>query len=80
VQRKQVMLTLLELKMLKAVDGQSLSEAGEELGYPRQQLGSRLARIYVKLGVDHLPRDQRRLAAIAKARPQFDRLQAGARG
>lgn len=72
--RRATALTPLEAKMLRAVDGQSLSEAGEELGYPRAQLASRLARIYVKLEVDHLPRDQRRLAALAKARPLLEQV------
>lgn len=74
VKRKPPQLTVLELKMLKAVDGHSISEAGEELGYPRAQVASRLARIYQKLEVDHLPRDQRRPAALAKVRDQFDRV------
>lgn len=61
-------LTPLQVKVLAATVNSSLTEAGRALGMPSPQVSSHLARIYRKLDVLHLPREQRRAAAIETAR------------
>lgn len=61
-------LTPLQVKVLAATVNSSLTEAGRALGIPSPQVSSHLARIYRKLDVLHLPREQRRAAAIETAR------------
>lgn len=68
-QRQAPPLSDLEIRTLGAVaDGATLAEAGVVLTIPRQQVSSRLARIYKKLDVVHLPSGERREAALAAAR------------
>lgn len=62
-------LTDLEVRTLALVaDGTSLSRAGRKLGIPGSSVGSRLARIYVKLDVAHHGHGQCRDAAVKEAR------------
>jgi DNA-binding NarL/FixJ family response regulator len=61
-------LTELELKTLRAVDGWTLTEAAVRLGIPRTSVSSRLHNIYRKLGIMHLPRGEKRAAALAVVR------------
>lgn len=61
-------LTPLQVKVLAATVNSSLTEAGRALGMPSPQVSSHLARIYRKLDVLHLPREQRRAAAVEAAR------------
>jgi DNA-binding CsgD family transcriptional regulator len=62
-------LTELEVRTLATVaDGTSLSQAGRKLGIPASSVGSRLARIYIKLDVAHHGRGLCREAAVTEAR------------
>lgn len=61
-------LTKLEQETLHAVDGRTLTEAGAVLGISRTDVSSRLHLVYTKLGVTHLPRNDKRAAALAEAR------------
>lgn len=68
-ERKAPPLSDLELTTLAAVaGGATLAEAGLVLSIPRQQVSSRLARIYKKLDVVHLPSGDRREGAVKAAR------------
>jgi DNA-binding CsgD family transcriptional regulator len=51
----------------EAASGDSLGQVGSRLGMRSQSVGATLSRIYVRLGVDGLPRDQRRAAAARVA-------------
>lgn len=61
-------LTDLQVRVLAATVGRSLSEAGAELGFSAAHVSSHLARIYAKLDVLHHPHGERREAAIKAAR------------
>ena len=61
-------LTPTELKVLAAVDGRTLREAAALLGTERTTVSSHLNRAYTKLGVGHLPRREKREAALKAAR------------
>lgn len=50
-----------------AADGAPLRVVGERLGTTRVQAASLLSRAYERLDVAHLPRDQRRTAAVRAA-------------
>lgn len=63
-------LTDLEVHTLAALRDCSLRQASVRLEIPRSAVSSRLHCIYVKLGVNHLPRDDKREAAIKAARNQ----------
>lgn len=61
-------LTDLELKTLAALTGgTSISEAGVKLGVAAGSVSSRIAIIYRKLGVNDLPRGEKRAEAIRRA-------------
>lgn len=67
-ERKAPGLSDLEIQTLAAVaGGATLAQAGDVLSIPRQQVSSRLARIYKKLDVVHLPSGERRAAAVKAA-------------
>ncbi|MBA2951624.1 LuxR C-terminal-related transcriptional regulator [Streptomyces himalayensis] len=51
-----------------AADGAPLAEVARRLGTTRPQIAARLAEAYQRLDVTHLPRDERRAAAIRIAR------------
>lgn len=51
-----------------AADGATLATVAERLGTTREQIAARLAEAYQRLGVTHLPRGERRAAAIRVAR------------
>lgn len=57
-----------EVKVLAAVDGRTLSKAAGILGMERTTVSSHLNRAYTKLGVGHLPRNDKRPVALRKAR------------
>ncbi len=61
-------LTDLQVRVLGATVGRSLSEAGEVLGMPSPQVSSHLARIYRKLDVLQFAHGERRDRAIKVAR------------
>lgn len=63
-------LTPAELRVLSAVDGRTLTEAAALLGTQRTTISSHLNRAYTKLGVGHLPRNDKREAALKEARNQ----------
>ena len=63
-------LTDLEVYTLKSLEDRSLRQAAEYLGIERSSVSSRLHHIYVKLAVNHLPREDRRKAALKEARNQ----------
>ncbi|MGW2048618.1 response regulator transcription factor [Streptomyces sp. NPDC001858] len=47
-----------------AATGAPLSQVASRLGITREQTASHLSRAYQRLDVTHLPRDQRRAAAV----------------
>lgn len=51
----------------EAASGDSLEAVGGRLGMGSQAVGAALSRIYVRLGVADLPRDERRSAAVRVA-------------
>ncbi|MEU5900620.1 helix-turn-helix domain-containing protein [Streptomyces venezuelae] len=51
-----------------AADGASLTVVARRLNSTREQVAARLAEAYLRLGVTHLPRGQRRTAAVTVAR------------
>lgn len=51
----------------EAASGDSLEAVGDRLGMESQAVAAALSRIYVRLGVADLPRDQRRAAAARVA-------------
>lgn len=51
-----------------AADGASLATVARRVGTTPQQVSARLAEGYLRLGVTHLPRGQRRAAAVTVAR------------
>ena len=51
-----------------AADGAPLAEVARRLGTTRPQVAARLSDAYQRLDVTHLPRDQRRQAAVQAAR------------
>ncbi|MEU6990331.1 LuxR C-terminal-related transcriptional regulator [Streptomyces sp. NPDC046465] len=51
-----------------AADGAPLAVVARRLGITREQVSSRLSEGYLRLGVTHLPRGQRRAAAVETAR------------
>ena len=53
--------------LLAAADGDSLARVGARLGLDRSTVASCLSQAYRRLGVVHLPRDERRAAAIRVA-------------
>ncbi|MCX5528979.1 LuxR C-terminal-related transcriptional regulator [Streptomyces sp. NBC_00006] len=62
-------LTARQAEVLDAAsDGASLSTVAQRLGTTTQQISARLSEGYLRLGVTHLPRDQRRAAAVDVAR------------
>lgn len=50
-----------------AATGASLSEIGGQLGVTREQVSYLLSHAYRRLDVSHLPRDQKRAAAVRTA-------------
>lgn len=56
------------LVLAAAADGASLATVADRLGTTPQQVSARLAEGYLRLGVTHLPRGQRRTAAVTVAR------------
>ncbi len=50
-----------------AATGATLSEIGQQLGITREHASSLLSRAYQRLDVTHLPRGQRRTAAVRTA-------------
>lgn len=54
--------------LTSAADGASLTTVAGRLGITRDQVSARLAEGYLRLGVTHLPRGQRRAAAVTVAR------------
>lgn len=62
-------LTARQAEVLNAAaDGASLSTVARRLGTTTQQVSARLSEAYLRLGVTHLPRAERRTAAVAEAR------------
>ncbi|WP_306317277.1 MULTISPECIES: LuxR C-terminal-related transcriptional regulator [unclassified Streptomyces] len=62
-------LTARQAEVLAAAsDGASLSTVAARLGTTTQQVSARLSEGYLRLGVTHLPRDQRRAAAVGVGR------------
>lgn len=59
-----------EQRVLAAVEGRTLTETGRFLGMQRTTVSSHLNRVYRKLGVAHLPRKEKREAALKEARNQ----------
>lgn len=51
----------------EAASGDSLEQVGARLGMGSQAVSQRLSRIYVRLGLDGLPRDEKRAAAARVA-------------
>jgi DNA-binding CsgD family transcriptional regulator len=67
-------LSLRQVEVLReAASGDSLERVGVRLGMGSQAVGAALSRIYVRLGVADLPRDERRQAA-ARVAMQHDLL------
>jgi transcriptional regulator with XRE-family HTH domain len=65
---RHALLTVRQAEVLGAVaTGRTLSQAARELGVPREGLAARLSKIYVQMGLGHLPKDQRRAAAVRMA-------------
>jgi DNA-binding CsgD family transcriptional regulator len=57
-----------QLQVLAAAEsGDSLARLASRLGMTRPAVGSHLSRIYQQLGVTHLPRAERRAAAVRVA-------------
>jgi DNA-binding CsgD family transcriptional regulator len=50
-----------------AATGATLSEIGRQLGVTREQVSYLLSHAYRRLDVGHLPRDQKRAAAVRQA-------------
>lgn len=66
---KVVRLTDLEVRTLAVINkGGTLPVAGAELGISATSLAARLSGIYKKLGLGHVPRDEKRAAAVKAAR------------
>ncbi|MFB7707943.1 LuxR C-terminal-related transcriptional regulator [Streptomyces sp. NPDC056105] len=62
-------LTARQAQVLTAAeDGAPLSTVARRLNTTPQQVSARLSESYLRLGVTHLPRGQRRAAAVAEAR------------
>ncbi|MEU5976327.1 LuxR C-terminal-related transcriptional regulator [Streptomyces sp. NPDC047315] len=53
-----------------AASGDSLTTIATQLDTTPQQIGARLAEAYRRLDVTHLPRNDRRTAAVRTARPR----------
>lgn len=51
----------------EAASGDSLAQLGSRLGMTRPAVSSHLSRVYLRLGVTHLPRGERRAAAVRVA-------------
>lgn len=51
-----------------AADGAPLSQVADRLGVRRETVAARLSDAYRRLDVAHLPRDERRQAAVRTAR------------
>lgn len=51
-----------------AADGSSLREVADRMDVTRERVSTLLSEAYKRLGVDHLPRDQKRPAAVRAAR------------
>jgi transcriptional regulator with XRE-family HTH domain len=61
-------LSLRQVDVLReAASGDSLELLGPRLGLQPESVGAALSRIYVRLGVSDVPRDQRRSAAVEVA-------------
>ncbi|MET7924767.1 LuxR C-terminal-related transcriptional regulator [Streptomyces sp. NPDC005349] len=56
------------LVLTEAASGDSLATIAARIGTTRQQVSARLAEAYLRLGVTHLPRGERRAEAVLVAR------------
>ncbi|MFJ8221431.1 LuxR C-terminal-related transcriptional regulator [Streptomyces griseus] len=54
--------------LMAAADGAPLAEVAERLGVRRETVAARLSDAYRRLDVAHLPRDEKRRAAVRIAR------------
>ncbi|MFJ6810626.1 LuxR C-terminal-related transcriptional regulator [Streptomyces anulatus] len=54
--------------LIAAADGAPLSQVAERLGVRRETVAARLSDAYRRLDVAHLPRDEKRQAAVRTAR------------